>query len=89
VVDPAAIDSPAKAAPVIVHDLWTQTARGVQESIARDLKVIKRRDELLSRPIWKVAAVAEPNRRGVAMILILRQAIMAVSVAVIIVDTRR
>jgi hypothetical protein len=53
VVDPAAIDPPAKAAPVIVHDQWTQTARGVQESIARDLKVIKRLDELLSRPIWK------------------------------------
>jgi hypothetical protein len=38
-VDPAAIDPPAKAAPVIVHDQWTQTARGVQETIARDLGV--------------------------------------------------
>jgi hypothetical protein len=55
VIDPAAmpaLDPAAKSAPVIAQDQWAQTARGVQEAIARDLKALKRLDELLSRPIW-------------------------------------
>ncbi len=60
-VVPAASDPPATAAPVIVHDQWTQTARDVQESIARDLDVIKRLDELLSQPIFLTPRVPPPD----------------------------
>jgi hypothetical protein len=37
--------------PPVKHDEWSQTARGILEAIDRDLKVSKRLDELLARPI--------------------------------------
>jgi hypothetical protein len=52
VVAPAAIDPSPEAAPVIAQDQWAQMARGVQETLARDLKLSQRLDELLSRPIF-------------------------------------
>jgi hypothetical protein len=55
------VDPPAKAAPAIVQDQWTQMAKGIQETLARDLEKIKRLDELLSRPIFLTPHVVPPD----------------------------
>jgi hypothetical protein len=49
-IAPAEMTRPA-AKPIVRDDPWAQTARGIHEAIARDLKLSKRLDELLSRPI--------------------------------------